>query len=182
MAEFRPTFLDRITPVISRVLEVSIVCCLAVMSVLVFGNVVLRYAFNSGITLSEELSRLLFVWLIFLGAILASREHAHIGVDLLVKRLPPAGKRICIAVTASMMLGVCAMLVWGSIRQMAVNIDNSLPVTGLSYATLYAAGLVGGLGLAVSILYNVLVALTRPQSDSELVLVRQNEAGGGTKP
>ncbi|MEO5883317.1 MAG: TRAP transporter small permease subunit, partial [Caldimonas sp.] len=42
---------------------------LATMVVLVFGNVVLRYGFNSGITASEELSRFLFVWLTFMGAV-----------------------------------------------------------------------------------------------------------------
>ena len=46
------------------------------MVVLVFGNVVLRYVFNSGIAVSEELSRWLMVWLTFLGAIVALREHA----------------------------------------------------------------------------------------------------------
>ena len=65
---------------------------LAVMVVLVFGNVVLRYRFNSGITVSEELSRWLFVWVTFLGAIVALREHAHLGTDALVSRLPRAGK------------------------------------------------------------------------------------------
>ena len=54
------------------------------MVVLVFGNVVLRYGFNSGITVSEELSRWLFVWLTFLGAIVALREHGHLGTDMLV--------------------------------------------------------------------------------------------------
>ena len=71
-------------------------CCLAVMVVLVFGNVVLRYGFNSGIAVSEELSRWLFVCLTFLGAIVALREHAHLGVDSLVERLPPLGKKICL--------------------------------------------------------------------------------------
>ena len=74
-------------------LEVLIAACLALMAVLVFGNVVLRYAFNSGIAMSEELSRLLFVWLIFLGAILASVQHAHIGFDSLVQRLPLAVRK-----------------------------------------------------------------------------------------
>jgi TRAP-type transport system small permease protein len=46
-----------------RILEWIIVAALTVMVVLVFGNVVLRYAFNSGITLSGEVSRWLFVWL-----------------------------------------------------------------------------------------------------------------------
>lgn len=54
-----------------RLLRFFMVGCLVVMVVLVFGNVVLRYAFNSGITVSEELSRWLFVWL-FVGAIVAS--------------------------------------------------------------------------------------------------------------
>lgn len=169
------TVLDRLTPLVTHALEISIVACLAVMSILVFGNVVLRYAFNSGIVLSEELSRLLFVWLVFLGAILASREHAHIGVDLLIKRLPAAGKRLCIALTALIMLGICVMLIWGSALQMRINFTNALPVSGLPYASLYAAGVVGGAGLLISILYNVLVALTRPQSNDELILISNSE-------
>ena len=43
------------------------VACLAVMVLLLFGNVALRYLFNSGINVSDELSRLAFVWMIFLG-------------------------------------------------------------------------------------------------------------------
>jgi len=43
------------------------VACLAVMVVLLFGNVALRYLFNSGINASDEVSRLAFVWLIFLA-------------------------------------------------------------------------------------------------------------------
>ena len=85
----------RIIDLYCRVLKFIIAVCLAVMVVLVFGNVVLRYVFNSGITVSEELSRWLMVWLTFLGAIVALREHAHLGVDTLVRALPPAGKRIC---------------------------------------------------------------------------------------
>ena len=78
---------------IFHLLKGLIALCLAVMVVLVFGNVVLRYAFNLGITVSEELSRWLFVWMTFLGAIIAMREHGHLGVDMLVSRLPPWGKK-----------------------------------------------------------------------------------------
>ena len=73
-----------------QILKCIIAVCLAVMVVLVFGNVVLRYIFNSGITMSEELSRWLMVWLTFLGAIVALREHSHLGVDTLVRALPVA--------------------------------------------------------------------------------------------
>lgn len=56
-----------------RALEFLIAAGLAVMVVLVFGNVVLRYGFNSGITVSEEVSRWLFIWGTFLGAVVALR-------------------------------------------------------------------------------------------------------------
>ena len=74
-----------------KLLKVVIAFFLAVMVVMVFGNVVLRYGFNSGITVSEELSRWSLVWLVFLGAIVALREHQHLGVDSLVD-LPHGGR------------------------------------------------------------------------------------------
>ena len=85
----RRTAMARLIDLYCRALKVAIALCLAVMVVLVFGNVVLRYVFNSGIAVSEELSRWLLVWLTFLGAIVALREHAHLGVDTLVRALPP---------------------------------------------------------------------------------------------
>ncbi|HEX2531783.1 MAG TPA: TRAP transporter small permease [Burkholderiaceae bacterium] len=164
--------LERLLRGISRILEVTIVACLAVMSLLVFGNVVLRYLFNSGIAWSEELSRLVFVWLIFLGAILASREHAHIGFDTLVRRLPDFWKKLCIAVTGVAMLVFCGFFIVGGWQQTVINLDNQYPVLGVSYAWLYAVAIVFGIGTAASILYNLWIALLRRPSAEELELVR----------
>ena len=77
------TVVDRILRGYCRLLEVFLVVCLTIMVALVFGNVVLRYAFNSGITISEELSRWLFVWLTFMGAVIGLREHSHLGSEML---------------------------------------------------------------------------------------------------
>ena len=71
----------------------STAVALMIMVVLVFGNVVLRYGFNSSITVSEEVSRWLFVWVTFMGAVVALREHTHLGTDVLVSRLPPSARR-----------------------------------------------------------------------------------------
>src|SRR5438309_11482415 len=95
-ADGRLGLADRILNAYCRVLEVVLVICLALMVVLVFGNVVLRYVFNSGIAVSEEISRWLFVWLTFLGAIVALREHAHLGTEALISRLGPVGRKVCI--------------------------------------------------------------------------------------
>src|SRR5438552_17335021 len=103
------------------------------MVVLVFTNVVLRYLFNSGIATSEELSRWLLVWLTFLGAVVAMREHAHLGVDSLVRMLPAYGKRICFIVSYVLMLFADWLLLSGSWRQTIINLDDRAPATGLSH-------------------------------------------------
>jgi len=64
--------MDTVRKYLLRPIEVVIAMMLAVMLVLVLLNVVLRYALNSGITVTEELSRLLFVWLVFLGAAISA--------------------------------------------------------------------------------------------------------------
>ena len=59
-----------------KLLEFLVVACLVAMVIMVFGNVVLRYGFNSGITVSEEMSRYCFIWLTYIGAMIAMREAA----------------------------------------------------------------------------------------------------------
>lgn len=162
----------RLTQWVTRALETVIVLCLALMAILVFGNVVLRYAFDSGIAVSEELARLLFVWLIFLGAILASRQHAHIGFDTLVKSLPTKWKKAAITLTGFLMLGACVIFVIGGWQQTVINLDNSYPVLGISYAWLYGVAIVFGIGMAISIAFNIWDALTQPHTDAELILTQ----------
>ena len=97
-------------PLYVKALEAALIVCMVLMVVLVFGNVVLRYGFNSGIAVSEEVSRLLFVWLTFLGAVLAMREKAHLGVDTLVRKLSPVGRRACAVTSQLLMLACCCPL------------------------------------------------------------------------
>lgn len=166
------TLLQRAARGVARALETVIVVNLAVMAILVFGNVVLRYAFNSGIAISEELARLLFVWLIFLGAILASAQHAHIGFDTLVKNAPRALKKVLIVITGTLMLAACVIFLVGGWHQTVINLDNTYPVLGISYAWLYAVAMVFGAGMLVTVSYNIWSTLAQPHTDRELILTK----------
>lgn len=165
----------RLTLWVTRGLEISIVICLVLMAILVFGNVVLRYGFNSGLVFSEEISRLLFVWLTFLGTILASREHAHLGVDSLVRRLPHAARQACILVSGVLMIMMCGLLFWGSLKQATINLDNTMPVSGIPYASVHAAGIAAALGLIVSIFYNIFQALVHGEHEENIVMVHHTD-------
>ncbi|WP_334157086.1 TRAP transporter small permease [Oryzomicrobium sp.] len=167
--------MDRLTALVAKALEVLIVACLALMALLVFGNVVLRYGFNSGIAFSEEVSRLLFVWLVFLGTVLASREHAHLGVDSLVRRLPKPARQACVLVSGVLMIVMCGLLFWGAWQQAGINLDNAMPVTGIPYAVLYAAGVAAALGLTVSIFYNIFQALVHGEREANIEMVQHGD-------
>lgn len=158
-----------------RLLEWLIALALAVMVVLVFGNVVLRYAFNSGITVSEEVSRWLFVWLTFLGAIVALRHRDHLGSDMLVSRLGPLGKRICLVAGQVLMLFVCWLLFDGSLQQARINADVEAPVTGAPVAVFYASGIVFAVSAAAILLDDLWRVLSGRATDAELVMVKESE-------
>ena len=158
-----------------KALNVVIALCLAVMVVLVFGNVVMRYGFNSGITLSEELSRWLFVWMTFMGAIIALKEHGHLGTDMLVGKLGPAGKKLCLGVSYLLMLFVCWLLFSGAYQQAMINLDSTSAVMEASMAWIYAPGLVFAVFGGLILLTELLRLLTGKASDEDLVMIQESE-------
>lgn len=150
-------------------LKLLIAICLAVMVVLVFSNVVLRYAFNSGISVSDEVSRWLLVWMTFLGAIVALREHAHLGVDTVLLMLSPVGRRIFFVISYILMLYATGLLIVGSWKQTMINAGVSAPATGLSVGLFYCTGLIFGVSAAVILLYDLFRLLTGQSSDRDLM-------------
>jgi TRAP-type transport system small permease protein len=158
-----------------RLINVLLVACLALMVVLVFANVVLRYAFNSGLTLSEELSRWLFVWTTFLGAVAALQDRSHLGTDTLISRLPIAGKKICLGLSFVLMLYACWLVFQGGLEQTKINWDSTSPVMEVSMGYFYLSGVVFSV-LGSIILLNKLWRLVSGQmSEAELIGVRDSE-------
>lgn len=156
-------------------IEALIALALAVMVVLVFGNVVLRYGFNSGITVSEEVSRWLFIWMTFLGAVVAMHEHGHLGVDMVVQKMPPIGKKACLAISQLTMLFITGLLFKGSVVQAKINWDNAAPATGASMAIVYLSCTVFAVLAAIVLLADLYRLLSGRLRDDELVMVQESE-------
>lgn len=163
---------------LQKITEWIMAATLAIMVVLVFGNAAGRYLFNSGVAASEEISRLAFVWLIFLGAIVAVRERAHVGVDMLLIRLPRPGKLICMVVTNGLILYALWLFAEGSWQQTVIGLDSKAPVTGVPLAAFSAAGLVAAVAMAALFALDLVHALTGRLSEDELVQVRESADEG----
>ena len=88
---------------------------------------------------------------------------------------PHPAQTVFICLSGPLMLGCCALFVIGGWSQTVINLDNTYPVLGISYAWLYAAAVVFGIGMAISIAYNVFDTVTRPHTPAELVLIRDME-------
>lgn len=158
-----------------KFLELLVVACLLAMVIMVFGNVVLRYGFNSGISISDEMSRYCFIWLTYIGAMIAMRDREHLGVDTLVKHLPRAGKKACLFISESLMLWVNILFFVGTWKMHELQVTNISPVVGLSMIWVYGVGYVVAVVMALfnlSVLYRL---LTGKLTDDELVQVVDSE-------
>jgi TRAP-type C4-dicarboxylate transport system permease small subunit len=133
----------------------------------------MRYALNSGFTVSEELSRWLFVWITFLGAVIALRENGHLGTDILVGKLGPLGKRICMGLALLLMLYCLWLLFRGSYDQAMVNLTSTSAVMEIPLAWLYGSGMVLAV-LGAPILLSDLWRLLNGQIDEDHLLLMQD--------
>mgnify|MGYP002347735597 CR=1 FL=1 len=158
-----------------QLISYLIAALLAVMVVLVFGNVFMRYAFNSGFSISEELSRWLFVWLTFLGAVAALRSNAHLGTDMLVGKLGPLGKKICMGLSLLLMLYCLWLLFKGSYDQSVINWDTTSAVMEVSMSWFYASGMVFAVLSAPILLGDLWRLLSGQIDDDHLLLMQESE-------
>jgi len=163
--------LDRVYRMFQHLLVIG----LAVMSVMVFANVVLRYFFDSGIVFTEEVGRYIYVWLTFLGSIVALRQGTHLGMDSVVSRVPHGVRVAFFAISHVLMLGCCVLLWMGCWTQTVVNLDNRSPVSGMPVAVLYGSGLVTAVLMGITLLGNLWRLATGQLDDASLVSVAESE-------
>ena len=121
-----------------RITHWLMAACLGVMAVAVFVNVVLRYGFGSGIAASEELSRLLFVWMVFIGATAAYPAGEHMAFTSLVGMLKdrPVPMAVMTVVIRLLVILGCALVAWGAWQQVIVGMDSTSVVLGYPTALL----------------------------------------------
>jgi TRAP-type C4-dicarboxylate transport system permease small subunit len=146
-----------------RCVEALMAIDLALIVILVFSNVVGRYGFGSGFAGAEEVSRLLFVWLVFLGAVLALRRRAHLGVELLQARLPRPLRRACAILTHVLMLYALWLFLAGSWTQTQIGLHTFSTVLHYPNAFMAASGLVCAASMMLIVFTNLLaIVFDRP--------------------
>ncbi len=145
----------------------TIVGLVAVMVVVVSAQVFMRYALNSSMGWADEVSRLMFVWSIFLAIPLGIKLGVHIGIEMVTARLPAAvqdvlGRAVALLSAALMALVTyeAAVITWDQWDEQMASVNASAALFILALAV----------GCAHSALHFIWIALAgKPKPDEEIV-------------
>jgi TRAP-type C4-dicarboxylate transport system permease small subunit len=105
----------------------------AAMVIIVFINVIARFVFDNAITSSEEIARICFIWLVFIGATLALEEGEHLGIDLLLKIVPEKWEKWIKVLANLLLLSITGLATIYGIQLTKNNMSWPAPATGISY-------------------------------------------------
>ena len=157
------THMLRFEHVVEKLMALAL--ALIVILILIFSNVVGRYALGTSFAGAEELARLLFVWLVFLGATLALRRRAHLGVEIVQARIPLWARRSCAVATHVLTLYALWLFLVGSWTQTQIGMHIYSTVLGFPTALLSSAGLVCAGSMILIVGANLLrIVMNDPQA------------------
>lgn len=108
--------MERISQAVNQAVEYLLFFLGFSMVMIVAAQVFARYVLNHSIFWSEELARFLLIWLTFLGSSVAYRRQAHASIDVVFRRLPPAGRRAAVLAVHLVTLFFAAVMVYFGAR------------------------------------------------------------------
>ncbi len=131
-----------------------LIIMLAVMSVIIFTNVVLRYTTNQSIEWAEEVARHMMIWLTFIGCGPVLRYGGHIAIDNLQDSLPSKVAQALRALIALLITCFCVFCIWFGLDYMDRTQYQITPATQISIAWIYLAL---PLGMAMTLVHWLLI-------------------------
>lgn len=111
------------------------------MVIVIFINAGMRYLFNQGFAASEELGRFAFIWISFLGMVVAYFQNKHVGVDFLAVRFKGGKRLVFDLITDAIVLVTLVAMLYGSILYYQKTWLLKSPATGISYGYIYFAAI-----------------------------------------
>jgi TRAP-type C4-dicarboxylate transport system permease small subunit len=130
----------------------ALITLVAVMTVVVFLQVVYRYCLTQPLYWSEELARYLFVWLSILGAALGFQKRGHFGLDIFYQMLPNKGRRFLQRLIHLLMGSVILVILIQGMKLVQMTIPQESPAMGISMGWAYACLPVGAALMAIHLL------------------------------
>jgi len=155
-----------------RVIEIMIALFLGLMILLVFVNVLARYLFSMGFVWSEEIARLCFIFLVYLGSVEAMRDNRHLLVDTLLLKVP---RLLQIGIYASTQVGIIWImyrLTQGAWRVVLMTRYNVWIATGFPSHFVHFFGCILGVSIMLISVLNLVRLFVFKMPVEELIKMR----------
>lgn len=158
--------------VVSKIEELIAVIGLSAMTIITLVAVFFRYVLQSPIIWSEEAARYLMVWSTMLGISIATRQKAHLGIDIFISMAPKKAQRLLEILSTLMMIVMFVFLVIISIVfiRSALRTNNVSPMLRIPFYIIYLA-LPIGFGLSAVRSVQDLVDVIKGVDNKEEVLI-----------
>ena len=124
---------------IFKIAEIAIFILFAIMSVLIFFQVFNRFITNQSLTWSEEISRYLMIWVIFLASAVVFRTNAHMAVNNLVDALKGNAKKTIIVISTIFQALFVALIIYAAIGLMPMVAGQFSPAQRINMAIPYSS-------------------------------------------
>ncbi|MDR1253318.1 MAG: TRAP transporter small permease [Treponema sp.] len=164
--------MKKILDTLFKAVEILIAFFLVVMIFLVFMNVLFRYLFSKGFAWSEEIARLCFIYLVYLGSIGAMRDNQHLIIDSILARVPVIAQRIIYFLVQAGVIWLMFILAQGSWMLMLQNLRDRWVATHFPTYLVYAAGFITGIAIGIIALTNMFRLIVLKMPVAELLKIR----------
>ena len=108
-----------------------------VITCVVFLNVVCRYLFLTTLPWAEELARFMFIWLTFIGSVIANDQLQHMRLDIVVNKFPEKVSRIIVGVSYILVLVLLVILIKGGVDYTVSQWDWCSSALGVRHGIVY---------------------------------------------
>jgi len=157
-----------------RVVEIMIAIFLGMMILLVFMNVIGRYIFSIGFVWSEEVARLCFIFLVYLGSIEAMRDNRHLFIDSLMLKVPKLLQTVIYAFSQGVIIWLMVILTRGAWGLVIQNLNNVWIATHFPSFIVHFFGCLLGASIAIIALFNLILLFVFKTPVSELIKIRDD--------
>lgn len=154
--------MTKLEAIIKRGCQIILWLTISIIFVILCGNTLMRYAFDTGLQWANELPELLFPWLVMAGVVLAAIEGSHISTTFLRDRLTPQAQRwlsvgVWLAVTA-----LYATLSVATYKMLSIVHDEKSPILGIPSSITFGCVMLGMICLMLLALKDVITAIKTP--------------------
>jgi TRAP-type C4-dicarboxylate transport system permease small subunit len=148
-----PAVFNRVKWGTGKLVDLVIIAFFIIISLTGFGQIIMRWVFNNPLVWAEELIRLMYVWICYLGWTLATRNKSHIRITGIIERFPPQGKKLIETLNSLLVIMFSLFMIWFGIKATEVGNLSKAVTFPISFALVYV---VAPIANCVILFYHVL--------------------------